>query len=65
MQGIESIILLSSQHTFFFFFFNLFLAVLGLRCFTGFSLVAVSGNYSLAVRGLLTEVAALVAEHGL
>ena len=63
MQGIESIILLSSQHTFF--LLNLFLAVLGLRCFTGFSLVAVSGNYSLAVRGLLIEVAALVAEHGL
>ena len=36
--------------------------MLGLRCFTGFSLVAVSGNYSLAVRGLLIEVAALVAE---
>ena len=34
-----------------------FLAVLGLRCHSGFSLVAVSG--------LLIVVASLVAEHGL
>ena len=44
---------------FFFFFF----AVLGLRCCTGFSLVAVSGGYSLAVvcRRLIV-VASLVAK---
>ena len=37
--------------------FFFFLAVLGLRCHSGFSLVAVSG--------LLIVVASLVAEHGL
>ena len=43
----------------------LFLAVLGLWCLTGFSLVAASGGYSLvAVRRLLFAVASLV-EHGL
>ena len=43
-----------------------FLAVLGLRCCPGFSLVAVSRGYSLvAVRGLLIEVAFPVAEHRL
>ena len=31
----------------------------------GLSLVAVSGVYSVAVRGLLIAVASLVAEHGL
>ena len=31
-----------------FFFFNLFLAVLGLCCYTGFLLAVVSGGYSLA-----------------
>lgn len=42
------------------------LTVLGLRCCSGFSLVAVSRAYSLvAVRGLLTEGASLVAEHSL
>ena len=40
----------------FFFFFNLFLAVLGLRCCTGFSLAV--------VHGLLLAVASLV-EHRL
>ena len=46
--------------------FNLFLAVLGIRCFMGFSLVAASGDYSLAaVGGLLTAVASLLVEHGL
>ena len=32
-----------------FFFFNYLLAVLGLHCCSGFSLVAASWNYSLAV----------------
>ena len=44
----------------------LFLAVLGLCCCVGFSLVVVSGGYSLfVVHGLLIVVASLVAEHGL
>ena len=51
-------------------FFNnvihLFLAVLGLCCYVGFSLVVVSRGYSLVVRQrLLTAVASPVAEHGL
>ena len=42
------------------------LTVLGLRCCSGFSLVAVSRGYSLVVvRGLLTEGASLAAEHSL
>ena len=41
----------------------LLLAVLGLHCFEGFSLIAVSGGYSLvAVHRLLTVVASLVTE---
>ena len=44
----------------------LFLAVLGLRCCGGFSLVAASASYSLvAVCRLLIVVASLVAEHRL
>ena len=44
----------------------LFLAVLGLRCCTGFSLVAVSGGYSLvAVLELLIAMASLAVGHGL
>ena len=48
------------------FFLNLFIyGILGLRCFTGFSLVAVSGGYSLVtVSGLLTAVASFVVERG-
>lgn len=43
----------------------LFLTVLGLGCYTGFSLVAPRGVYTLvAVYGLLIAVASL-AEHGL
>ena len=43
----------------------LFLAVLGLRCCKGFSLVMAIGGYSLvAVRGLLIAVASLIAEQG-
>ena len=41
------------------------MAALGLRCCAGLSLVVASGGYSVAVRGLLTAVASLVAEHGL
>ena len=43
-----------------------FLGVLGLHCCTGFSLVLVSGNYSLVVVSrLLIAVAFLAAEHEL
>ena len=43
--------------------FSLFLAVLGLCCCEGFSLVVVNGGYSLVeVHGLLTVAASLVAE---
>ena len=43
---------------------NFFLAVLGLCCCVGFSLVVASRSYTLvAVRGLLVAVASLVAEH--
>ena len=53
-----------------FFFKKLFiylsLAVLGLSCCVGFSLVVTSGGYSLvAVCGLLIAVASLVVEHRL
>ena len=48
------------------FFVCLFLAVLGLHCCVGFSLVVASGGYSLnAVRGLLIVEASLVVECGL
>ena len=44
----------------------LFLAILGPCCCSGFSLVAASRGYSLAVgHGLLLVVASLVAERGL
>ena len=47
-------------------FTYLFLAVLGLRCCVGFSLVAVSASYSLVVvHGLLIAVASLLVEHRL
>ena len=47
-------------------FICLLWAVLGLRCCTGFSLVAASRGYSLfAVHGLLIAAASLVVEHGL
>ena len=46
-------------------FIYLFLAVLGLCCWVGFSLAVASGACSLiAVYGLLTEVASLTVEHG-
>ena len=48
----------------FIFLFKNFLAVLGLHCYAGFPLVAVSGGYFLvAVLGLLIMVASLVAEY--
>ena len=50
----------------FFVYFVYFLGVLGLRCCTGFSLVLVSGNYSLVVVSrLLIAAAFLAAEHEL
>ena len=46
-------------------YFFLFLAVLGLHCCSGFSLVVASRGYSLvAVLGLLIVVASLITEHG-
>ena len=59
---------------FFFFFlinFFLFIYLFSFGCVgssllhAGFSLVVASGGYSVAVSGLLTAVASLVAEHGL
>ena len=51
---------------FFFFLINLFLAVLGLRCCAwAFSSCGKQGLLFVAVCGLLTAVASLVAEHGL
>ena len=45
---------------------HLFLAVLGLHCCVGFSLVAMSRGYSvIAIHRLLTAAASLVAEHRL
>ena len=53
-------------YNFIYSFIYLFLAMLGLPCCGDFSLVVVSGCYSLVVvRGLLIAVASLVAEHGL
>ena len=44
----------------------LFLSMLGLRCYPGFSLAAASGGYSVAlVCRLLTAVTSLVADHRL
>ena len=40
--------------------------MLGLRCCSGFSLVAVRGSYSIvAEHGLFIAVASFIAEHGL
>ena len=51
---------------FLFLFFNLFLAVLGLRCCTwAFSSCSERGLLFIAMRGLLIVVASLAAEHGL
>ena len=48
------------------FIYFLFLAVPGLCCWEGFSLVVTSRGYSrIAVHGLLIVVASLVAEHRL
>ena len=46
------------------FVFYLFLAILGLHCCVGFSLVAASGTTLCSVQGLLIAVASLVAKHG-
>ena len=47
-------------------FICLFLALLDLHCYMGFSLVVASRGHSPAeVRGLLVVVASLVAEYGL
>ena len=46
------------------FFISFFVAVLGLCCYTGFSLVVASGGYSLVVAcGLLIAVVHLIVEH--
>ena len=73
MSYIHTLILFFSFFIYFYFYFFIFLnfllfiflAVLGLYCFVGFSLVAASGGYSLVgVHRLLIAVASL-AEHGL
>ena len=56
------------MHTFFknnFIYLFLFWAVLGLRCYLGFSLVVESGGYSLVVVCRLTVVGSLVVVRGL
>ena len=54
------------QLLFFIYNFYLFLAVLGLCCWMGFSLIAASRGCSpVVVRGLLIAVASPVAKHGL
>ena len=51
---------------FFIYLFIFFLAVLGLHCCRGFSLIAGSGSYSLvALFRLLIAMASLIVEHGL
>ena len=55
-------------HYFFFknLFIYLFLVVLGLQCCTGFSLVVLSGDFSVvASHRLLIMVVYLIVEHGL
>ena len=48
------------------FIYYFFLAVLGLHCYAGFSLVIESRGYSrVAVSGLLSAVASLLVERGL
>ena len=57
--------ILFSVYSAFFFFLNLFLAALGLRCCAwAFSSCGEWGLLFIAVRGLLTAVASLVAKHG-
>ena len=58
--------MMCSSFNILFFFVYLFLAVLGLHCRTGFSLVMGSGGYSpVVVCGILTLVAYFVAGYGL
>ena len=53
-------------YSFFFFTMYLFLTLLGLCCYAGFSLAAASKGYSLvAVHRFLIVVASLVVEYGL
>ena len=72
MEGFPDLVIDHSRPntgSFSFFFFSsliLFLAVLCLHCYAGFSLVEVSGVYSLvAVPGLPRAAASLIADHGL
>ena len=58
--------LLGQKLIFWNYFIYLFLAVLGLHCWVGFSLVAENGGYSrVAVHEVLIEVVSLSSEHGL
>ena len=66
----RSLKMTQALYAFFFFLFNkfihLFLAALGLRCCAqAFSSCGERGLLSVAVRGLLTAAASLVAEHRL
>ena len=64
--GTISNFLVSPHFFLLFLFIHLFLAMLGLHCYMGFSLVAASRGYSLdVVCWLLIAVASLVAEHRL
>ena len=65
--GIPNIYIYIYAHTYIYsLLIYLFLAVLGLPCCAGFSLVAASEGYSVdAVCGLLIAVASIVAEHRL
>ena len=59
------LIVLSVPYLFFFLILCLFLAVLGLRCRTGFSVAVVSGGSPLVmVRRFLTAVASLAESTG-
>ena len=61
LKAMQPIFFFSLNH-----FLYLFLAVLGLRCYSGFSPVVEGGSYSLVVGcGLLTVVASFVVEHKL
>ena len=58
--------ILKNIYLFTYLFIYLLLAVLGLHCCTrAFSSCSELGLFFIAVRGLLTAVASLVAEHGL
>ena len=65
--NLQDCVLCDTSYVIFFFkFLYLMLAVLGLRCCSGFSLGAESRGYPLAVvHRLLTALASLVVDHGL